>query len=187
MQKRIILPPMRLLILRHAKSARPSGTDDFDRPLCDQGKAAAPLIGRWISSRGDEPALVLCSSATRSRDTLALVLPQFRREPEIRYQPGLYLAEMPALLQIVQAAPPLSPLLLVGHNPGLQEFGLALLTRCQSGRAGKRADDFARKFPAAALVVIDFPIDSWQSLKPGSGIFAEFVRPKALLHDQEEE
>ena len=168
---------MRLLILRHAKSARPPATDDFDRPLCDQGKAAAPLIGRWISSHGNEPALVLCSSARRSRETLDLVLPPFRGPPEIRYQPALYLAESPVLLQIVQAAPPVSPLLLVGHNPGLQKFGLALLARRQSGTARKRAGELAQKFPTAGLAVIDFRIDRWRALKPGSGILIGFIRP----------
>jgi phosphohistidine phosphatase len=178
---------MRLLILRHAKSARPPGTDDFDRPLCDQGKAAAPLIGGWISLHGSEPALVLCSSAKRSKDTLALLLPHFDRQREIRYQPELYLAGLPALLQTVQAAPALSPLLVVGHNPGLQEFGLALLARPQPAAARKRADELARKFPTAGLAVIDFRIDAWQALKPASGMLVEFVRPKALLHDEDQE
>ena len=178
---------MRLLILRHAKSARPPATDDFDRPLCDEGEAAAPAIGGWISAHGDEPALVLCSSARRSKDTLALVLAKFTRKPEIHYQRALYLAASSVLLQIVRAAPSLSPLMLVGHNPGLQELGEMLLARRQPGKAGKRADEFARKFPTAALVVIDFAIDAWGALQPGSGILADFVRPKALLRDRESE
>jgi phosphohistidine phosphatase len=176
---------MRLLILRHAKSARPPTTDDFDRPLCDEGKAAAPLIGAWLSAHAIEPALILCSSARRSKDTLALVLPHFHGDPEIRYEPGLYLAGVPALLQTVRAAPRVSPLMLVGHNPGLQEFGLAVLARYPPGEARKRADELERKFPTAALAMIDFPIDAWQSLKPASGILAEFVRPKSLSKDQE--
>ena len=179
---------MRLLILRHAKSARPPATDDFARPLCDEGEAAAPAIGAWISAHGYEPALVLCSSARRSKDTLALVLPKFTSKPEIHYQRALYLAASPALLQNVRSAPSLSPLMLVGHNPGLQELGEMLLSRRQPGKkAVKRADEFARKFPTAALLVIDFPIDVWFALQPGSGILAEFVRPKALLRDQESE
>ena len=178
---------MRLLILRHAKSARPHATDDFERPLCDEGEAAAPVIGAWISAHGYEPALVLCSSARRSKDTLALVLPKFTSEPKIHYQRALYLAASPTLLQSVRAAPSLSPLMLVGHNPGLQELGEMLLSRRQPGKAGKRADEFARKFPTAALLVIDFPIDAWLALQPGSGILAEFVRPKALLRNQESE
>jgi phosphohistidine phosphatase len=176
---------MRLLILRHAKSARPPATDDFDRPLCDEGKAAAPLIAGWMSARGIEPALVLCSSARRSKDTLTLILPHFHGDPELRYEPGLYLAGEPALLQTVRASPSVSPLMLVGHNPGLQEFGLTVLNKHQPGEAGKRASEFARKFPTAALAIIDFSIDAWRALKPGSGILAEFIRPKALLHDQE--
>jgi phosphohistidine phosphatase len=176
---------MRLLILRHAKSARPPATDDFDRPLCEEGRAAAPLIGNWMSARAIEPALVLCSSARRSKDTLALVLPHFRSDPEIRFEPGLYLAGVPSLLQTVRATAPKSPLMLVGHNPGLQEFGLAVLNSHQPGDATKRAGEFARKFPTAGLAVIDFTIDEWQALKPGLGILADFVRPKTLLHDQE--
>lgn len=175
---------MRLLILRHAKSGRPPDTDDFDRPLCDEGKAAAFSMGKWMSLHGNEPALVLCSSANRTRQTVALLLPNLHRQPEIRYQPELYLADLPALLRIVQAAPPLSPLMLVGHNPGLQKFALALLAGRQPG-ARKRADELARKFPTAGLAVIEFPGDTWQALKPGAGFLTEFVCPKAMLRDQD--
>ena len=96
---------------------------------------------------------------------------------------GCISLDVPSLLQIVRAAAPKSPLMLVGHNPGLQEFGLAVLDKHQPGEAGKRASEFARKFPTAALAVIDFSIDVWEALKSGSGSLSEFIRPKALLHD----
>ena len=96
-------------------------------------------------------------------------------------------AEVAAEVRTMSAAGvrPGLAVVLVGHNPGLQEFGLAVLNRHQPGDATKRAGEFARKFPTAGLAVIDFTIDEWQALKPGLGILADFVRPKTLLHDQE--
>lgn len=173
---------MRLLIFRHAKSARPPSVDDFDRPLCERGKRAASLIGSWLRLKGAGvvPALVLCSPAARARETLALIETFMKPRPDIRYDPALYLAEAPLLLEQIRAAPRLSPLMLVGHNPGLQELGIALLAR-QRGGAKKRLAEFSRKFPTAGLAVLDFSCDEWHELQPASGSLVEFLRPKNLI------
>ena len=74
-----------LSLLRHAKSSwnNPS-LADRDRPLAIRGVADAPLMGRAMTERGIDPDLVLCSSARRTRDTLALVLPELKVEPQGR-------------------------------------------------------------------------------------------------------
>lgn len=128
-----------------------------------------------------EPAFVLCSSAHRAQQTLALVLPLFRTSPQIEYDRGLYLPDVPGLLAKVRAAPACSPLMMVGHNPGLHELALALLARRQRGDAKTRAEDLARKFPPAGLAVLEFQLRDWAALKPATGQLAHFVRPKALM------
>jgi len=172
---------MQLLIFRHAKSGHPASVDDFDRPLCDEGNAAAPLIGSWIREHGLDPAAVLCSSARRTKETLALVLPYFHTTPKIEYDRALYLSEAPALLAKVRTAPALSPLMIVGHNPGLHEMALALLARQQRGEAKILAEELARKFPPAGLAVLEFRQRDWTGLKPATAQLAYFVRPKALI------
>lgn len=172
---------MQLLILRHAKSGHPASVDDFDRPLCDEGNAAAPVIGSWICEHGLEPAAVLCSPALRTRETLDLVLPFFHPAPRIEYDRGLYLSGTPALLTRIRKAPALSPLMVVGHNPGLHELALALLARLQRGEGKNRAEELARKFPPAGLAVLEFGYRSWAGLKPATAQLAYFVRPKSLM------
>ena len=171
---------MRLVILRHAKSARPPGIDDFDRPLCDRGKHDAPLIGSWMRARAIEPALVLCSPARRAKETLELILPLVNPQAEFRFDPELYLAEAAVLMQRLRAAPPVSPLMLVGHNPGLHDLGASLLARRQPAYATTRLAEYARKLPTAALVILDFKSREWRNLRAGSAILTEFIRPKTL-------
>jgi phosphohistidine phosphatase len=172
---------MHLLIFRHAKSGHPASVDDFDRPLCDEGNAAAPLIGSWIREHHLEPAAVLCSSALRTKETLALVLPFFRTPPDVEYERSLYLSGVPALLGKIRKAPALSPLMIVGHNPGLHEMAVALLARQQRGEAKIRAEELARKFPPAGLAVLEFKQREWAGLKPATAQLAYFVRPKVLM------
>jgi len=172
---------MQLLIFRHAKSGHPASVDDFDRPLCDEGNAAAPLIGSWIREHSLEPAAVLCSPAVRTKETLSCVLPFFCTAPKIEYDRSLYLSEVPALLTKIRTAPALSPLMIVGHNPGLHEMAVALLARQQRGEAKIRAEELARKLPPGGLAVLEFKNVDWAGLKPATAQLAYFVRPKALM------
>src|SRR5215468_794051 len=80
-----------LCLLRHAKSSWKDPTlPDHDRPLNSRGRTEAPLMGKQIRKHGLDPELVLCSTARRTRDTLALVLPELKAEPKTIYEDGLY-------------------------------------------------------------------------------------------------
>jgi phosphohistidine phosphatase len=170
---------MRLLILRHAKSGHPPCVEDFDRPLCKKGRCGAFVIGSWLRARAIRPALVLCSPSQRARETLALTLRLVRPRPEIRYDAELYLAELPLLLQRIRSAPPVSPLMLVGHNPGLHELALSLLATRQTGEARTNATELSRSFPPAGLAILDFGYRKWAGVRPGSGSMAAYVHPKS--------
>ncbi len=121
-------PLRRLVVLRHAGSARPEGVEDHRRPLAPRGLRDAPAAGRALAA-GTLPDLALCSTAVRARRAgelaAARVGPPRRRSATMHRR--LYAAGVPELLAVVHEVPPqVRTLLLVGHNPGLEELVLAL-------------------------------------------------------------
>jgi phosphohistidine phosphatase len=181
---------VRLFLLRHAKSDRAAGKsmDDHQRPLNARGRAAAPRIGAHMAARGYVPERVLCSTAERTRETLDLVLPLLSPAPEVSYSRHLYLATWPALLALVQKTPDaVGSLLLVGHNPGIEQLAVACALNPKLPAERARGETMAEKFPTAALAVLDFEIGSWREVRPGEGRLADFVRPKDLAADEDEE
>jgi phosphohistidine phosphatase len=167
---------MDLWLLRHAKSSwNQPGLDDVDRVLASRGERDADRMGAYLAGEGLRPALVLCSPAVRARQTLARVLAGPEADPDVRFDPALYASTSTALLDAVHAAPPgASPLMVVGHNPAIQE-----LARSLAGR-GDRLDELRRKFPTGALAEIRFVADSWLDVAEGSGELVRFVRPRDL-------
>ena len=138
-------------------------------------------MGSYMHAKGYEPELVLCSTAERTKETLELVLPSLARQPQMRYDRSLYLAEWPALLAEIHAVSSRpSPLMVVGHNPGLEQLAIALALQAQSPAERSRLQKLAEKFPTAALAVLDFEIADWSGLKPGLGRLIDFIRPKDL-------
>ena len=172
---------LRLLLLRHAKSDWSEELDDHERPLSSRGKKAAPKIGSYMHSKGYEPALVLCSTARRTRETLDLVLPKLRTKPKILHQRALYLADWPHLLATVRKTKPVSPVLLVGHNPGMEQLAIALALHPKNPAERGRAERLAQKFPTGALAVLDFDVKTWSAIAPGAGTLADYIRPKDLV------
>jgi len=164
-----------LCLLRHAKSSwKDPNLPDHDRPLNSRGRTEAPVMGKEIRKRGLDPDLVLCSTARRTRDTLALVLPELNAEPKIVYEDGLYHGtprEMLDLLHAVAATP--SQVLLVGHNPELHAFSLDLI----SSGAAHLKDRLEAKLPTAGLVVLRFPAGAWKDVAVNSGKLELFLTP----------
>lgn len=111
-------------LLRHAKSSWDEpGLDDADRKLNARGRSAAPLIAKWMSENRVLPDRVLCSTAVRTRETLALVLPSLSPQPSISYLDELYLASAGTILTMLRATPDgTQHVLVVGHNPGLEDL-----------------------------------------------------------------
>lgn len=169
-------------LLRHAKSSwdNPELTD-FDRPLSQRGINAARLMAGLIERKGVEPDLVLCSSAQRTRETLAYILAQYaqsgRAAPEAIYDDTLYLANSTALLTILRGLPTWRRhVMLIGHNPGTHSLALDLI------RTGAHSDlsAIARKFPTAALASITFDADDWRRLQIGDGKLTLFATPRSV-------
>lgn len=166
-------------LLRHAKSAWDDPTlDDFDRGLSPRGIKAAPLMGKTMRKLGLRPDLILCSTALRTRATLALVLPELKLPAaDVRYDERLYLTPPVTLLDVLADVPADKPaVLMVGHNPGLHALALELTG---SGERQARTE-LATKFPTAALAVLTFEATSWRDVRAGSGRLVQFLTPKGL-------
>jgi len=173
--------PLRLLLLRHAKSDWSGDLGDHDRPLAPRGRKAAPRMGAFMRKKGYVPAAVLCSTAERTKETLALVLSALGADPKVRYERALYLAEWPGLLAAMQtAAAADTPLLMIGHNPGIEQLAIALAAQPEDAAERARRDQLERKFPTAGLAVLDFGAPHWDAVKPRSGHLIDFVRPRDI-------
>src|SRR5689334_1060979 len=128
---------------------------------------------RHLKQRGVDPGLVLCSTATRARQTLEGIEPAFGRG-SVRVESELYGAGAAVLLAHLQAVPTdVRSVMVIGHNPGLQDLALLL--------ARDRSEELAEKFPTAALATLAFR-GPWAALDRGEAELVEFVRPRDLEH-----
>jgi phosphohistidine phosphatase len=164
-----------LYLLRHGKSSWKDETlPDRDRPLAGRGRKAANRMAEYVQAEGIAPALVLCSPARRTRETLDRLLPGLGRDVEVEIDEALYGAGADDLLERLRGVPSAVPsVMLVGHNPGLEELALSL------AGGGERLPDLRAKYPTGALAILVFT-ESWQDLRPGAAELAGFVKPREL-------
>ena len=166
-----------LALLRHAKSSwDDSDLDDFDRPLNERGRGAARVMGEALKELHFVPQLILCSPATRTRETLDLVAPRFdSHAAEVDFDERLYLTSPETLYARLKAVPiGIKSVLMIGHNPGLH--GLALmLTGTGDAKSISRLED---KLPTAALAVFTFLQVAWRDLIPAAGRLEAFITPR---------
>ncbi|MFI6934262.1 SixA phosphatase family protein [Streptomyces sp. NPDC050287] len=168
-------PLRHLVVLRHAKSAWPSGVPDHERPLAPRGRRDAPAAGRALAEADLLPDLAVCSTAVRARQTWELASGQWGTPPPVRFAAEVYAADVPELLDVVHAVPAeVDTLLLVGHNPGLEELVLDL--------AGDGLDDALEevrlKFPTSAIAVLAWRGTDWPDLTPGTALLTGVIVPR---------
>jgi phosphohistidine phosphatase len=168
----------RLMLLRHAKSDwSEAGQADIDRVLSARGRSAAPRVGEYMAGQALVPDLALVSSAQRTRETWELVSGAYKKPPESTIEPRVYDASADKLLKLIRETKgDIHALLVVGHNPAMEELADSLVTM---GDPVSR-DAMDEKFPTAALAVIDFPTDSWSEVAQGTGRLDRFVTPRSL-------
>ncbi|MBV8977291.1 MAG: histidine phosphatase family protein [Alphaproteobacteria bacterium] len=170
----------RLLLLRHAKSERETA-DDLKRGLEKRGEKDSVRMGRYLREDAYLPDLVLCSPSTRTRETLKRVLAELGSAPPVQYPSELYLAEPEIIASLARRAPEkCGTLMVVGHNPGLEQCALSLAAAGDDKAQRKRTMAMREKFPTCALAVIDFAVDRWADVAPGTGELDAFMRPKDL-------
>jgi len=168
----------RLTLLRHAKSGDDGAVArDFDRPLNAKGRRAARAIGRHMRDQALRFDAVVASPAARVAETLQEVEAGYGDVLGAQWERRIYLATPDELLEVVHAAPDsVDSLLLVGHNPGLEELVLRLVPH---GADGAR-DEIQAKYPTASLAEMTFAVDHWTQVEEGGGALVRFVRPRDL-------
>jgi phosphohistidine phosphatase len=166
-----------LHLLRHAKSRRDSpGGDDHERALSSRGVQDTMALAEYCAAQQIQPGLVLCSSALRTRATLALLIP-YLPVPRIEIERGLYLADLAELFARVRLVDDaVASVMVIGHNDGLHDFARAV---AGSGQHALR-ERLASKFPTTALASFDLGTLSWKRLVAGSGALTGLVTPKEL-------
>ena len=170
----------RLLLLRHAKAV-PGGPDDHARELLPRGRADAPRMGRYIDKHGYSPELILSSSSRRTVETVEGLTETMAGAERIDYLDALYLAEPEVILSVVRLAPDkATSVMVVGHNPGLEQLAALLAREPVKRKERDRFDQIEEKFPTAALAVLDFEVARWREVAPGHGVLKDFVRPRDL-------
>jgi phosphohistidine phosphatase len=168
-----------LTLLRHAKSGWDDmSLRDFDRPLNAKGQRAAQVVGRNLKTLGLAFDRVVASPAVRVVETLEQIARGYGVPLTPVWDRRLYLASVASLVDVIQEqADGVDRLLLVGHNPGLEELVLALVP---ASTANSRRDEVEEKFPTASVAVLEFDANRWADVGFGRATLAHFVRPRDL-------
>jgi phosphohistidine phosphatase len=146
---------------------------DDERPLAPRGRRDAKRIAKHLRRLGCEPELVLCSSAARTRETLELIRPAVGHAT-VAVEDDLYAAASDDLLARIRRVPDaVASVMVIGHNPGLQQLALALAT------GGDELERLEAKFPTAALAALSIE-KAWSRLEPSDATLAAYVVPKQL-------
>ncbi len=135
-------------------------------------------MGAYLAHNDLLPDLVLVSTARRAQETWSLVrdaLPPSVVKCDVS---GLYEASCARIADILYAVEPsFETVMLIGHNPGLED--LALLLACEGDPAAQ--EKISEKFPTAGLAVIDFSAPRWADIAPNGGYLERFVTPGSLV------
>ncbi len=161
-----------LLILRHAKSSwADASLSDHERPLKKRGRRDAPKMGALLRDEELTPEIIVSSTARRAMETAELVAAESEFEGELIATRELYHADLESYLEVVREHAGTSDVvMLVGHNPGLEDLVEQLSGSWQ-------------RMPTAALAQIELDIDSWSALDDdATGRLANLWLPRELRY-----
>ncbi|HEX7872585.1 MAG TPA: histidine phosphatase family protein [Sphingobium sp.] len=167
-----------VILLRHAKSDwNDSVSRDFDRPLNGRGKRAARLMGEWARSQKLAFDAIVASPAVRVTETLDHFLEAYGRSVDTRWDRRIYLASSATLLDVLRDLPEeLGTILMVGHNPGLEDL---VLDTVPDTSADALREAVEAKYPTAAVATLRFETALWADLAKPAALTA-FTRPRDL-------
>jgi phosphohistidine phosphatase len=174
--------PRTLLLMRHAKSSwNDPALSDFDRQLNNRGRKAALRVGNHIRDMGLVPDLVLCSTAKRAVETWNLVKEALGGDIDVKLLKGLYLASPSQLCRAIHTVPSHNdPLLVIAHNPGIQELASLLAGDPKDERTRVLMNAMRTKFPTAALAILTLNTSSWSDMAYGQAHLEDFICPRDL-------
>lgn len=168
-------------IFRHAKSDwNDARLRDFDRPLNKRGRVGAAVMGKHIREHAVGWKRVLASPAVRVTQTIDLAGEAAGETPPVTWDRRIYLASSATLIDVLREqddhGSPRS-IMLVGHNPGLEDLIFDLVP--DDGQSPLR-DVVEDKFPTAAYAVIELDIENWADVAENCGKLIHLVRPRDL-------
>ena len=138
-------------------------------------------MGRYVKEREFIPDLIMSSSARRTKETVELMATELPGRRRLDYLAALYLARPAALRAAIRSAPEkIKTLMVVAHNPGVEELAASLAREPIRRKERDRSDLIGEKYPTAALAVLDFAVARWRDVAPGQGELVDFVRPRDL-------
>lgn len=170
-------------LFRHAKSDwGDARARDFDRPLNGRGRKGAPLMGRHIREYGLRWDRIIASPAVRAAETLELAFAGAGLDADrgfaVNWDRRLYLASSASLLDLLREQDDsLGSILMVGHNPGLEDLIFDLVP--DDGSSPLR-DVVEAKFPTAAFAVLELDAERWDDVNENSARLVHLMRPRDL-------
>lgn len=177
-------PPMKILgLLRHAKSDwGDARARDFDRPLNKRGRKAAKVMGAHIREYGQRWDRILASPAARSAETIEVAAQGAGNHSSkgfsVNWDRRIYLASSATLIDVLRELDDrLTAVMLVGHNPGLEDLIFDLVP--DDGSSPLR-DVVEEKFPTATFAVLHLGIERWADLAENGASLVHLARPRDL-------
>ena len=163
-----------LVLIRHAKSKYPIGVPDSDRPLSQRGVADAGAVAKWVDASGlrQRQVAVVVSSARRTQETWSLIKGN-GVDSIAKSEPQLYEATPETIRSVIVATPPaVEVLIVIAHNPGLEDLATSIASNPQSAAF----QQMVGKFPTSGIAV--FELIDWKSLGAASALLTDFVVPR---------
>lgn len=168
-----------LSLLRHAKSSWDDPVErDFDRPLNGRGHRAARRMGEWLRDSGLHFDRVVASPALRIRQTIEGVETGLGGKLKPDFDKRIYMASAASLFDLVRETPgEVEHLLLIGHNPGLED----LLLLATEGDGSALRGEAETKYPTATYARVALPVSGWEEVEERiAGRIEAFIRPRDL-------
>lgn len=164
---------MKLIVTRHAKSSWDDPyLRDHDRPLAKRGRRASKAIGNWLAKKNHIPKIVLSSTSVRTQQTWERIERCIPGSYDVQFISDLYHGGTGSICGALSTVDD-SPVLILGHNPGIGFFASAILK-------SPPVDFKFRKYPTAATLVCELPVENWNQIQLGTAELIDFVVPRDL-------
>lgn len=164
----------RLSLLRHADADwGPKGSKDFDRVLSMVGQSQCLEVANYIEQQKSKPDLILCSPAQRANETCNRVKEALKDTWAVEEVGALYLSTSKQLIEeIQQVRDKCDHLLIIGHNPTLQETCWLLSGKSDSALMR----EVEKSFPPATYSTHIFDINHWSEVDKGRGVLKDIFK-----------
>ncbi len=172
-----------LYLMRHAKAGWDDPQQrDYDRLLTPRGEAAAVLMGRFLRAQAIAVDVLLASPALRNAMTFEQLESAWKSGITPQFETSIYMASVDTLLALVQGAPPSAKaMMLLGHNPGLEDLSFKLLHAGDTDKSDAGGMDLLDQgFKTAAIAELTFDVAAWSDITPKSATLQRFITPRSL-------